>query len=86
MTIELPIDADGVKGFLAENEAEALYHAAVECGSLGPIRLDTGVALLWISAERESPSWEVMSEHVHAELRRRFVERVLPGDAVQLWR
>jgi hypothetical protein len=51
--------------------------------ALEPVRLDTGVALLWVSELRPGPSWEVMREHVHEELRRRFVERVLPGNAVE---
>ena len=51
---------------------------------LGPIRLGTGVALLWLSAVRESPPWEEMSEHVHEELRRRFIEEVMPRKAVEM--
>jgi hypothetical protein len=51
---------------------------------LGPVRLDTGSAVLWISALRESPSWEVMSEHVHEELRRRFLRSVLLDTEVEL--
>lgn len=51
---------------------------------LGPVRLDTGVALLWASARRPSPSWEEMSERVHEELRRRFLEELMPQDAVEL--
>jgi hypothetical protein len=50
---------------------------------LGPVRLDTGVVLLWISALRPSPPWEQMSEHVHEELRRRFIEEVMPLRAVE---
>ena len=30
VAIQLPIDIDQVKGFLAEDEAEALYNAAIE--------------------------------------------------------
>lgn len=37
MTIELPLDTSAIKGFLAADEAEALFHAATECASLGPI-------------------------------------------------
>lgn len=50
---------------------------------LGPTRLDTGVILTWISAVRPSPPWEEMSEHVHEELRRRFIDEVMPLRAVQ---
>jgi hypothetical protein len=52
--------------------------------ALGPLRLDTGSGLLWVSAVRESPSWEVMSEYVHEELRRRFIEDVLQEKDVKL--
>ncbi len=51
---------------------------------VGPVRLDTGCALLWISGHRESPSWEEMSEHVHEELRRRFLLDVMPESKVEL--
>ena len=54
--------------------------------SLPPVQMDTGMALLWVSGVRESPSWEVMSEHVSEELRTRFMERVLPENAIELWR
>jgi hypothetical protein len=53
---------------------------------LGPVRLDSGVALLWASARRPSPSWEEMSERVHEELRRRFIEELMPMEAVELVR
>ncbi len=60
--------------------------AALPAGGrlLGPVRLDAGSVLLWISENRESPSWEGMSEIVHEELRRRFVEDVMPQAAVEL--
>jgi len=51
---------------------------------VGPVRLDSGVALLWASARRPSPSWEEMSERVHEELRRRFLEELMPKDSVEL--
>jgi predicted O-methyltransferase YrrM len=37
MTIKLPIDISNVKGFLADDEAEALYQAALEASSRGPV-------------------------------------------------
>ncbi|MEW6071605.1 MAG: peptidylprolyl isomerase [Planctomycetota bacterium] len=52
--------------------------------TLGPVRLDTGVVLLWLSAVKESPPWEEMYEHVHEELRRRFIEDVMPVKAVEM--
>ena len=51
---------------------------------IGPVALDSGVALLWASARRPSPSWEEMSERVHEELRRRFLEELMPIDSVVL--
>lgn len=51
---------------------------------VGPVRLDSGVALLWAAERRPSPSWEEMSERVHEELRRRFLEDLLPTDSVVL--
>jgi hypothetical protein len=74
---------------------EALFHFldtggfpadSKEGGSrpIGPVRLDGGVALLWVSARRPSPPWEQMSEHVHEELRRRLVEELMPLESVEL--
>ena len=51
---------------------------------IGPVRLDSGVALLWASERRPSPSWEEMSERVHEELRRRFLEELMPKESVEL--
>jgi len=56
----------------------------IEGRAVGPVRLDTGSAMLWISGIRASPSWEVMSEHVHEELRRRFMEDVMPRNSVEV--
>ncbi len=36
MSLELPIDIDSVKGFLAEDEADALYKATKQSSLLGP--------------------------------------------------
>jgi PPIC-type peptidyl-prolyl cis-trans isomerase-like protein len=70
---------------------EALFHWLDTGGvipehgrALGPVRLDSGAALLWVSARRASPPWEEMSEHVHEELRRRFIEEVMPLESVEL--
>lgn len=51
-------------------------------GLAGPLRLSNGACLLWIGRRRPVPSWEAMSGYVRAELRRRFVEDVLPRSAV----
>jgi hypothetical protein len=70
---------------------EALFHVLETGGALpeqgrliGPVRLDSGCALLWASGRRASPSWEEMSERVHEELRRRFLEREMPRSSVKL--
>ncbi len=51
---------------------------------LGPLRLDGGCAVLWVSGLRKSPDWERMAEHVHDDLRRRFIEETLVRSEVQL--
>jgi hypothetical protein len=70
---------------------EALFHLLDTGGTipeegrlLGPVRLDSGVALVWAGARRASPSWEEMSERVHEELRRRFLEDLMPVESVEL--
>ena len=52
--------------------------------ALPPVRLESGSALLWVGALRESPPWEEMSAHVHEELRRRFLRDVLGPQEVEL--
>jgi hypothetical protein len=34
--------------------------------------------LLWLGERRPGASWDTMQKHVHRELRKRFVEEVLP--------
>jgi hypothetical protein len=70
---------------------EALFHVLATGGTIsepgrlvGPVRLDSGVALLWAAARRASPGWEEMAERVHEELRRRFIDRVMPRASVEL--
>lgn len=72
---------------------EALFHLLETGGTIpadgrliGPVRLDSGVALVWADARRASPSWEEMSERVHEELRRRFLEELMPLESVELLR
>jgi parvulin-like peptidyl-prolyl isomerase len=88
----------GDLGFVTRGEArvpagirEALFQVLDQGGTIppkgllvGPVRLDSGVALLWASERRPSPSWEEMSERVHEELRRRFLEDLMPTDSVVL--
>ncbi|MFN0006765.1 MAG: peptidylprolyl isomerase [Planctomycetota bacterium] len=45
---------------------------------VGPVRLPTGSALLWLGERRPAPTWDTMSAHVHRELRKRFLDEVLP--------
>jgi hypothetical protein len=50
---------------------------------LGPKRSPKGCVLLWLSARRPAPAWEVMSQQVRQDLRRRFVKGILkPSDVV----
>ena len=51
-------------------------------GLCGPLRLPAGVAILWAGERRPAPGWEEMAQHVHRELRRRFVEECLPPASV----
>lgn len=51
---------------------------------LGPLRTSTGCVLFWLGARRPPPAWEVMVQHVVAELRRRFVESALGRDEMVL--
>ena len=53
-------------------------------GLAGPLRTPTGSVLLWFGPRRAAPTWEVMSQQVQRELRRRFLEDVLPRANVQL--
>jgi hypothetical protein len=58
-------------------------HGAGRRGLIGPLRLDTGVALLWLGEVRPSPEWPTMREHVQRELRRRFLVETLPPDTIR---
>jgi hypothetical protein len=53
---------------------------------LGPVRLDNGVVLVWVSARRDHPGWDVMRDHVHRELRARFLRDVLVEEDVVTFR
>jgi hypothetical protein len=63
----------------------ALPDAAAQ-GLSAPLRLPNGVALVWVGRRRPAPNWETMTGYVRAELRRRFVEDVLPRAAVVIAR
>lgn len=49
---------------------------------IGPLRLPTGYALVWVGARRDALEWEQMQDFVHLELRRRFTASVLPEGAL----
>lgn len=76
----------GLLGYITsadENAPEALRQALfVGVGDgerlVGPVRIPTGVLLAWAGAKRPTPGWETMREHVHNELRKRFIEETLP--------
>lgn len=59
-------------------------HAGDVAGTvLGPFRLPGGSVLLMLGARRPAPTWDGMREHVHRELRRRFLESCLQRKAVK---
>ena len=53
---------------------------------LGPVRTTSGVILMWLGDRRPAPTWNEMKTHVHSELRRHFMDEVLPTSAVHTWR
>lgn len=52
---------------------------------VGPVRIQGGVVLLCLGERRPAPPWEAMADHVHRELRRRFLGEVLPRSSVTTW-
>jgi len=52
---------------------------------LGPLRIQGGAVLLCLGQRRPPPTWEGMAKNVHRELRRRFIEELLPRSAVTTW-
>ncbi len=48
----------------------------------GPVRVPTGVALLWLGERRPTPTWDTMAAQVHRELRKRFLDETLPKTSV----
>jgi hypothetical protein len=56
--------------------------ASAQASMVGPLRVAAGCVLLWFGSRRPAPAWETMSNHVKSELRRRFVEDVLPKSNV----
>lgn len=49
---------------------------------LGPLRLTNGSVMLWLGQRRPAPPWERMVHNVHVELRKRFIDEVLPAGRV----
>ena len=50
---------------------------------LGPLRISGGSVLAQLGNRRPTPTWDTMREHVHRELRRRFLEECLSRKAVR---
>lgn len=48
------------------------------------VQINDGVGLLWLESLRPAPTWEVMQERVHNELRKRLINSILPRTAVEL--
>ena len=84
LTRELPAEVPEELRAAVFDFLDAGGEVGAEGAGIGPIRLDTGVALLWVSNVRPSPPWEVMKEHVHTELRRRLVVDLMPTGAMEV--
>jgi hypothetical protein len=67
-----------VPGDVRAEVARALAIDGGGPGLVGPVRTPTGCMLLWLGERRPGASWDAMQKQVHRELRRRFVEEVLP--------
>lgn len=52
---------------------------------LGPVRIQGSVALLCLGERRPAPSWDTMERYVHREMRRRYLEEVLPRASLATW-
>ncbi|MCA9001099.1 MAG: hypothetical protein KDB61_04185, partial [Planctomycetes bacterium] len=57
----------------------------VEGTIIGPLRLQGAVVLIGLGQRAAAPTWEVMSQNVHRELRRRFMIEQLPTAEFQCW-
>ena len=53
---------------------------------IGPVRNKSGAVLLWLGDRRPAPTWNEMKENVHRDLRRVFLEEVLPKSSVRTFR
>lgn len=47
-----------------------------------PVRLPTGVALLWFGERRPPPTWDTMAAQVHREMRKKFLDDTLAKSGV----
>lgn len=63
--------------FEAVDAAKATEGGTIDGVIIGPIRVPTGVMIAMLSDRRPAPRWDVMKEHVHHDLRRRFLEETL---------
>jgi hypothetical protein len=79
-TTKVPVEVQNEIGKALSTHASA----SAEASMVGPVRVPNGSVLLWFGLRRPAPSWEVMVQFVKSELRRRFVESVLPKSVVTL--
>jgi len=49
---------------------------------VAPVRIGTGAVLMWLGEHRPAPSWEEMRGRVRNELRKRFLNEVLPRESM----
>jgi hypothetical protein len=89
-------DASGALGYITARTpkvpAEILHEvqkalttnpsASAQESMVGPLRTPVGCVLLWFGSRRPAPAWDAMANYVRIELRREFVEDVLPKSAV----
>ncbi len=74
-------EAIRARAFRALTEAKGPVHGTI----LGPVRMQGACLLLCLGERRPAPSWETMSRNVHGELRRRFLDGVVPKSSVATW-
>jgi hypothetical protein len=71
--------------FAALDAARDNPETPIEGAIVGPIRIENGVILAMISNRQPAPTWDVMRENVHRELRGRFLRETLPRAAVMTY-
>lgn len=74
-----PVIRDAVATALAERQGP------VEGTLIGPLRLQGSVVLVCLGERTAAPTWPVMAENVHRELRRRFMIGEVPPASIETY-